>query len=59
MQGKENDVLTQVQELFCLRKLVTSSNPGSDPETAKKLEKSLEKVTFVTLKSHLILVDTT
>ena len=35
-QGKENDVLTQVQELFCLRELVKSSNPRSDPETAKK-----------------------
>ena len=36
MQAKENDVLTQVQELFCLREqLVTSSNPRSDPETAK------------------------
>ena len=36
MQGNENDVLTQVQELFCLRELVTSSNPRFDPETAKK-----------------------
>ena len=36
MQGKGNDVLRQVQELFCLRELVTSSYPRSDPETAKK-----------------------
>ena len=36
MQSKENDVLTQVQELFCLRGLVTSSNTRSDPETSKK-----------------------
>ena len=36
MQGKENNVMIQVQELFCLRELVTSSYPRSDPETAKK-----------------------
>ena len=38
MQGKKNDVLKQVQELFCLRELVKSSSPSprSDPETAKK-----------------------
>ena len=34
--GKQNDVLRQVQELFCLRDLVESSNPRSDPETAKQ-----------------------
>ena len=35
MQGKENNVLTQVQQQFCLMDLVTSSNSGSDPETAR------------------------
>ena len=60
IQGKEQVhwQLKQAQELFCLRELVVSSNPRSEPETAKmpfflkshsKLEKShskLEKVTF-------------
>ena len=54
-QGKEKDVLKQVQELFFLRELVVSSNPRSEPVTAKKpflveslcgLRESFLKVTF-------------
>ena len=35
IQGKEQVALKQAQELFCLRELVVSSNPRSEPETAK------------------------
>ena len=35
MQGKEYVALKQVQELFCLRKLVVSSNPRFEPKKAK------------------------
>ena len=35
IQGKEQVELKQAQELFCLRELVVSSNPRSEPETAK------------------------
>ena len=37
MQGRleEQVTETQAQELFCLRELVVSSNPRSEPETAK------------------------
>ena len=34
MQGKEKDVLRQVGEIICLRKLVVSSDPGIQPKTA-------------------------
>ena len=44
IQGKETDVLKQAQELSCLRELVVSSNPRTEPEIAKK--------PFI-LKSHL------
>ena len=37
IQGKEQVELKQAQELFCLRELVVSSNPRSEPETAKML----------------------
>ena len=35
IQGKEQVELKQAQELFCLRELVVSTNPRSEPETAK------------------------
>ena len=35
IQSKEQVELKQAQELFCLRELVVSSNPRSEPETAK------------------------
>ena len=44
IQGKEKDLLRQVQELFCLRQLVVSYDLSS--EKANFLEKSLEKVIF-------------
>ena len=56
MQAKENDVLKQAQELFCLRELVVtqlvSSNPRSVPEIAKKpffLKSHLKKYDFLTI----------
>ena len=45
IQGKVHVQLKQVQELFCLRELVLSYNPRSEPE-------SLAKMLFF-LKSHL------
>ena len=56
MHGKEKDVLRQIQELFCFREFVVSSDQRSAPKTAKNwqeaifLEESLNKVTFVTWK---------
>ena len=52
MQAKENDVLKQAQELFCLRELVVSSNPRSVPEIAQKpffLKSHLKKYDFLTI----------
>ena len=56
MQGKQRNVMSQIQELLCFRAIVVSSDPRSEPETAKKnifLEESLEKVTFITKNSHI------
>ena len=55
IQGKEQVALKQAQELFCLKKLVVSSNPRFEPETAnlKKpffLKSHLKRLLFVTLK---------
>ena len=36
MQGKEKDVLLQIQELFCIREFVVSFDLRSAPQTAKK-----------------------
>ena len=36
MHGEEKDVLRQIQELYCLREFVVSSDPRSAPKTAKK-----------------------
>ena len=55
IQAEANDVLKQAQDLFCLRELVVSSNPGSGPHQSQRvrdsqkailLEESLEKTTF-------------
>ena len=34
MHGEKKDVLRQIQELYCLREFVVSSDPGSAPKTA-------------------------
>ena len=36
MHSKEKDELRQIQELFCLREFIVSSDPRSAPPTAKK-----------------------
>ena len=36
MHGEEKDKLGQIQELYCLREFVVSSDPRSAPKTAKK-----------------------
>ena len=48
MTGKEKDVLPvrQIQDLFCLRAFVVSS----DPPKRHFFEESLDNVTFVTWK---------
>ena len=74
MHGEEKDVLRQVQEFYCLREFVVSSDPRSAPKTTKShfswrftcQVKPAVKVTFVTWKmeeaaqldTELILVDT-
>ena len=50
--GQEEDVLKQAKELFCLRKIVVSSNPRSESETAKKpffLKGHLKRRLFLTI----------
>ena len=49
MHSEAKDVLRQIQELYCLREFVVSSDHRSAPETAIFLEESLVKVTFVNL----------
>ena len=62
MHGNENDV-RDMQQLFCLREFVLSSDPSTDSQEAIFLEESLDKVTLSLgrgrseLDTELILVD--
>ena len=62
MHGNEKDV-RDMQQLFCLREFVLSSDPSTDSQEAIFLEESLDKVTLSLgrgrseLDTELILVD--
>ena len=62
IQSKEKDVVKQAEGLFCLKELIVSSTPRSEPETAKKpfflKIHSKRLLLIVEETTNLILVDT-